>query len=524
MAEIQRRVETGDMLHYMDDILIGSNSFDEMYTKLYRILQVLRTCGFTLNPTNVTEVRKFLGLSGYFRKFVAGYSIVSEPLRKLLRNDTAFAWGQQQESAFNELKTVLSSKPTMQVENGQLRPISYFSRSTTDNEKRLHSYELEALAIVESLERFKYYVYGKKIKVITDRKALRRTMEKRELIPRISRWWLRIQELDIEIQHRPGARMAHVDALSRAPYEEAHESYINSCVGCALNKTPGGRHEGRYHYDNAKPIPFTTIHINRLGPFPKSSKRNEHVLAIVDSFAKFTILRAAKSTAINHVIPVLLEITSYLGMPERIISDRGTAFTSKAFQKFWNENNVKHILNAVQTPRANRVILSIYIQWSINTIPNKTTGCTPFRLLYGYVSRDILQNQLIQALQEDDGDLINDTDLQLLRVDTAQPINDTYNEGDLVLTTNEPISSGTSRKLEPRFRGLFIITKVLPNDRYVIEDLPHAERTQRQYKAVFASDQLKTWCMLPPDDPDDIDDKDESTMGEGATLGQESRL
>ncbi|XP_039969165.1 uncharacterized protein LOC120781087 [Bactrocera tryoni] len=78
--------------------------------------------------------------------------------------------------------------------------------------------------------------------------------------------------------------------------------------------------------------------------------------------------------------------------------------------------------------------------------------------------------------------------------------------------------------MEPRFRGPFIITKVLPNDRYVIEDLPHAERTQRHYKAVFASDQLKTWCMLPPDDPDDIDNEDESTMGEGATLGQESRL
>jgi len=63
---------------------------------------------------------------------------------------------------------------------------------------KFQSYELEALAVVELLERFKYYVYGKQIRVITDCNALRTTMEKRELIPRIARWWLRIQEFDIE--------------------------------------------------------------------------------------------------------------------------------------------------------------------------------------------------------------------------------------------------------------------------------------------------------------------------------------
>uniref|UniRef100_A0A0K8W0U6 Uncharacterized protein n=1 Tax=Bactrocera latifrons TaxID=174628 RepID=A0A0K8W0U6_BACLA len=79
-------------------------------------------------------------------------------------------------------------------------------------------------------------------------------------------------------------------------------------------------------------------------------------------------------------------------------------------------------------------------------------------------------------------------------------------------------------KLEPQFRIPFIITKVLPNDGYVSEDLPYAERTQRHCKAVFASDQLKIWCMLPLDDSDDIDEEDESTMGEVTKLGQESRL
>jgi len=125
--------------------------------------------------------------------------------------------------------------------------------------------------------------------------------------------------------------------------------YIKACVGCAFYKTPGGRQEGQYHYDDIKPIPFSTIHMDHLGPFPKSSKRNEHILVIVDAFTKFTIVRAVKSTATN----VLQDVTSYLGMPDRIVTDRGTAFTSKDFEKYCKSNNVKHILNAVRTPRAN---------------------------------------------------------------------------------------------------------------------------------------------------------------------------
>ncbi|XP_041449446.1 uncharacterized protein LOC121404234 [Drosophila obscura] len=286
MAELQKRVQKGDMIHYMDDILIGSQTFDEMYEKLERILQVLQECGLTLNldkcelfkqtitflghqihadgispgevktnaialfstPSNVTEVRQFLGLSGYFRKFVAGYAIISDPLRTLLRKDQTFKWEQPQQDAFDELKRRLKSKPVvtsyrldaehelhtdasavglagvlLQKDEDQMKPIAYYSRATSKPEKNYHSYELEALAVVESLERFKYYIYGKRIKVVTDCNALKTSMEKRELIPRIARWWLRIQEFDIDIVHRAGTQMNHVDALSRAPFEDAHE-------------------------------------------------------------------------------------------------------------------------------------------------------------------------------------------------------------------------------------------------------------------------------------------------------------
>jgi len=152
-------------------------------------------------------------------------------------------------------------------------------------------------------------------------------------------------------------------------------------VSCAFYKTPGGRQEGQYHYDDIKPISFSTIHMDHLGPFPKSYKRNEHILAIVDAFTKFTIVRAVKSTATKHVLDVLQDVTSYLGMPDRIVTDRGTSFTSKDFEKYCKSNNVKRLLNAVRII----IILSILLpsndidkRWDDNVRP--ISSCTDMNL------------------------------------------------------------------------------------------------------------------------------------------------
>ncbi|KAI8117719.1 hypothetical protein CVS40_10473 [Lucilia cuprina] len=73
-----------------------------------------------------------------------------------------------------------------------------------------------------------------------------------------------------------------------------------------------------------------------------------------------------------------------------------------------------------------------------------------------------------------------------------------YKVDELVLAENEPQSSGMSRKLEPRYKGPFIVSKVLDKDRYIIEDLPNSKRTTRHYSSVYASDKLKPCWELPP--------------------------
>lgn len=100
-----------------------------------------------------------------------------------------------------------------------LKPVAYFSRKTSKEESLYHSFELETLAVVESLRRFRVYLAGIHFHVVTDCVAVRQTFEKKDLLPRVARWWLSIQEYDMDITHKPGVCHKHVDALSRTPVE-----------------------------------------------------------------------------------------------------------------------------------------------------------------------------------------------------------------------------------------------------------------------------------------------------------------
>lgn len=91
------------------------------------------------------------------------------------------------------------------------------SRKTLDHERKYSSYELEVLAIVHALKKFRVYLLGIKFKIVTDCSAFTQTVKKSNLSPRIARWVMLLNEFNYEIEHRPGQRMKHVDALSRNP-------------------------------------------------------------------------------------------------------------------------------------------------------------------------------------------------------------------------------------------------------------------------------------------------------------------
>lgn len=267
---------------YMDDILSPATTVDEGLEKLKKILESLRVANLTLNlkkcsffhntleylgyevsdkglrpgqrkieavssfpkPTNVHQVRQFVGLASFFRRFIPAFASEAKPLTILTRSNTPWVWGSEQETAFQSIKAKLTDRPLLALydptyitevhcdasklgvggilfqkpdDKSPLRPVAYFSKQTSKDEEFLHSYELETLAVVNSLKKFRTYLIGIPFKVFTDCNALRTTLTKRDLIPRIARWWLLLQEYNFVIEYRPGTSMQHVDALSRNP-------------------------------------------------------------------------------------------------------------------------------------------------------------------------------------------------------------------------------------------------------------------------------------------------------------------
>lgn len=105
----------------------------------------------------------------------------------------------------------------VQIINGRQHVVAYFSMRTTDIESRYHSYELETLAVVRAFKHFRHYLYGRKFKIITDCNALKASEHKKDLLPRIHRWWAYLQNFEFEIEYRKGERMQHADFFSRNP-------------------------------------------------------------------------------------------------------------------------------------------------------------------------------------------------------------------------------------------------------------------------------------------------------------------
>jgi hypothetical protein len=195
-------------------------------------------------PANIKQLQSFLGLSGYFRKFIFGYSTIARPLTNLLKANIKFCFGVAERNAFMRLKEILSEKPVLSlyrvgaatelhtdasihgygaillqrnVEDQFYHPVYYSSGKTTPAEAKYTSYELEVLAIVKALGKFRVYLLGIPFKIITDCRAFALTMNKKDLCVRVARWALLLEEFQYTIEHRPGRNMVHVDALSRYP-------------------------------------------------------------------------------------------------------------------------------------------------------------------------------------------------------------------------------------------------------------------------------------------------------------------
>ncbi|KAL0281608.1 UNVERIFIED_CONTAM: hypothetical protein PYX00_002543 [Menopon gallinae] len=341
-------------------------------------------------------------------------------------------------------------------------------------------------------------------------------------------------------------------------------NYIKGCVKCAYHKEMKGKPEGELYPIPRVPVPFHTVHMDHLGPLVTSPNRERYVLLYQDNFTKYTILKAVTTTKTKPTIECLQEIFSYFGTPTRLITDRGSAFTSRDFEKFCEDHQIQHVKNATGTPKANgqaerqnQTLLSALktmcekpnakdwsrqlkqIQFALNDLPNATTRKTPHELLFAYNPRSSLKNQLILALHEpcwDGKDMESERQIALSNIVQKQQQDKTrydsrhkkptrYKEGDCVLVKKEYPATGESRKLLPKYKGPYMIRRCLPHDRYVLVSSPGEDGKARRRHFIFATDRLKPWCKLDEDTEEsesevaESDQEEDKNFADGAEDG-----
>ncbi|KAG8482995.1 hypothetical protein CXB51_021864 [Gossypium anomalum] len=159
-------------------------------------------------PKDVSEVRSFLGLAGYYRRFVEGFSMIASPMTKLLQKNVKFDWTKECQLSFEKLKERLTKAPVLvQPESGKefLKP----------HEKNYPTHDLELAAIVFALKIWRHYLYGEKCPIFTDHKSLKYLMDQKDLNLRQRRWLELLKDYELIIDYHPGKANIVADALSR---------------------------------------------------------------------------------------------------------------------------------------------------------------------------------------------------------------------------------------------------------------------------------------------------------------------
>ncbi|GJS61816.1 putative reverse transcriptase domain-containing protein [Tanacetum coccineum] len=259
---------------FIDDILIYSKTKEEHDVHLRLILELLKKeelyakfskCDFWLSkvqflghvidsegihvdpakiesikdwesPKTPTEIRQFLGLAGYYRRFIEGFSKISKPMTKLTQKSVKFNWGEKEETAFQTLKQKLCSAPILALPEGsenfvvycdashkglgavlmqKEKVIAYASRQLKIHEKNYTTHDLELGAVVFALKMWRHYLYGTKCVVYTDHKSLQHILDQKELNMRQRRWLELLSDYDCELRYHPGKANVVADALSR---------------------------------------------------------------------------------------------------------------------------------------------------------------------------------------------------------------------------------------------------------------------------------------------------------------------
>ena len=274
--------------NYLDDILIYSKTFEEHIVTIEKVLNALANenvklklskCKFAkkavtylghkitknkfipLNdnliaikkfpiPKNIKQIQQFLGKVNFYHKFIPNACKLLEPLYSLLRKNIEFKWTENCQKSFDLTKEYLISSPILSIYNptqecvlftdasrigigavlkqmqsdNKLHPVAYFSRKLLPYQQNYDVTELECLAIVESINYWHHYLYGKKFQIYSDHNSLRWLKSVKKPNSRLFNWSLKLSQYDFDIKYVPGKNNTESDCLSRNPVLESNES------------------------------------------------------------------------------------------------------------------------------------------------------------------------------------------------------------------------------------------------------------------------------------------------------------
>src|SRR3978361_1159279 len=283
MEMVLRGLTWKTCLVYLDDVMVMGRSFEEHLANLGEVFKRIRNAHLRLNPKKCSlfqkkveflghvvspegihtdqrkiqavrdwprpqdkhELRSFLGLCTYYRRFVEGFANVAAPLHKLTEDKATYNWSGECDVAFRRLKSALCSSPVLaypqtkgkfildtdarntcigavlsQEQDGEERVIDYFSRVLTKPERNYCVTRKELLAIVKAVDHFHKYLYGREFLVRTDHAALKWLLEMKNPEGQIARWMEKLQQYHFKVKHRPGRINDFFNACLSRPCKE----------------------------------------------------------------------------------------------------------------------------------------------------------------------------------------------------------------------------------------------------------------------------------------------------------------
>ncbi|CAK1590836.1 unnamed protein product [Parnassius mnemosyne] len=472
-------------------------------------------------------------------------------------------------------------------EEGEMHPVYYRSRRTNDIESCYSSYDLEALAVIEGVKKFHHYLFGSEYDydvehragcrmphadalsripyvaaVVTLHEKISQAQERDEDLKAIKQLILTNGQyndhyMEQGVLYKGDQRQLVVpELMKKEVIKEVHnnghfamkkmkeaiskdyfiknmdrkiEGVITSFIPRVLATRKEGKQEGYLNPIGKEGTPLHTLHLDHIGPLTETRKMYNHILTVVDGFTKFVWLYPTKSTTSAEVISKLQLHQDTFANPVRIITDRGTAFTSGAFKKYCEEEGIQHVTITTGIPRGNGQVERVHrimipmltklciedqslwykhvgrVQRAINSTYQRSIDTTPFQLLTGTKMNckedveilNLLLQETIEQYSESRESLRQKARDQIQKIQEEN--RNTYNKkrkqssqyevGDLV--TIKRTQFGPGLKLKAKFFGPYKVVKVKRNDRYDVVKL--YQDTEGPNSTATSADFMKRW-------------------------------